>query len=68
MEAVAAYHTAMKAEPIETYMDTMCRVTVKLYGRQLLGKNGKPRVFKSTDAAKKAAQKVLKAQRKMLGI
>lgn len=68
MEAIAAYHTAMKAEPVETFMDTMCRVTVKLYGRQLLTKSGKPRTFKSIAAAEAAAKKALKAQRKMLGI
>lgn len=68
MEAAAAYYTGMKAEPIETFMDTMCRVTVKLYGRQLLTKSGKPRTFKSREAAEAAAKKVLKYQRKMLGI
>lgn len=68
MEATAAYHTAMKAEPIETSMDTMCRVTVKLYGRQLTTKNGKPRVFKSIASAETAAKKTLRAQRKLTGI
>lgn len=68
MEATAAYFTAMKAEPIETCIGTMGSVTVKLYGRQLIKKNGKPRTFKSVDAARKAASKALKAQRKMLGL
>jgi hypothetical protein len=39
----------------------------RIYGETLKGKNGKPRYFRSEDAAIKAAEKAIKARRQHIG-